>query len=245
MFIVRNIGPGSPIREESTKILLMTISLRLGGVNEKNICLHLVLQFCPFLLACLSQGTRTVQFTGFRSSGKFRWAAMAVANVVPTVSTNVVDDVPKTRPGGYEEVRETRKTNVVLPNNVAVANDTWSIRCQRMCFMFFFCGGGVGKRHISQTNQTGQTFENKLCVYCWTWREIQSRFRSFNWTMALVKLCRHFLLEMSRGKSPAENEHFVLKIDHPKRSQEEILIPSMYGVFTYTCFIFMVTLLGQ
>jgi len=48
---------------------------------------------------------------------------MAVANVVPTVSTNVVDDVPKTRPGGYEEVRETRKTNVVLPNNVAVANE--------------------------------------------------------------------------------------------------------------------------
>lgn len=113
----------------------MTISLRLGGVNEKNICLHLVLQFCPFLLASLSQGTRTVQFTGFHSSG-----AMAVANVVPTVSTNVVDDVPKTRPGGYEEVRETRKTNVVLPNNVAVANDTWSIRCQ-IIFYFFLRGG--------------------------------------------------------------------------------------------------------
>ena len=66
---------------------------------------------------------------------------MAVANVVPTVSTNVVDDVPKTRPGGYEEVRETRKTNVVLPNNLAVANDTWSIRWPNNFFIFFLRGG--------------------------------------------------------------------------------------------------------
>lgn len=69
---------------------------------------------------------------------------MAVANVVPTASTNVVDDVPKARPGGYEEVRETRKTNVVLPNNVAVANDTWPIRCQTKHVFLFFLVGVLG-----------------------------------------------------------------------------------------------------
>lgn len=90
---------------------------------------------------------------------------MAVANVVPTVSTNVVDDVPKTRPGGYEEVRETRKTNVVLPNNVAVANDTWSIRCQRMCFMFFFfAGGGLGRDIFLKQIKLGRLLRTS-CVF--------------------------------------------------------------------------------
>ena len=81
------------------------------------------------------------------SSGFAAFSAMAVANVVPTASTNVVeDDVPKARPGGYEEVRETRKSNVVLPNNVAVANETWLIWHASNKWVCFFV---VGKTRIS------------------------------------------------------------------------------------------------
>lgn len=87
---------------------------------------------------------------------------MAVANVVPTVSTNVVDDVPKTRPGGYEEVRETRKTNVVLPNNVAVANDTWSIRCQ--IIFYFFSAGGLGRDIFLKQIKLGRLLRTSCVV---------------------------------------------------------------------------------